>query len=85
MKKKTMMMCAAMIALLVSCGGKRGGMPNFGDNEYPVVTVGTQSTAMQTTYPATIKGIQDVEILPKASGFLTKVCVREGQSFGSGQ
>ena len=85
MKKKTMMMCAAMIALLVSCGGKRGGMPNFGDNEYPVVTVGTQSTAMQTTYPATIKGIQDVEIRPKASGFLTKVCVREGQSVGAGQ
>ncbi len=85
MKKKTIMMCAAVAALLVSCGGKRGGAPNFGDNEYPVVTAGTQSASMQQSYPATIKGIQDVEIRPKASGFLTKVCVKEGQNVGAGQ
>ena len=40
---------------------------------------------MQTTYPATIKGVQDVEIRPKASGFITRVCVKEGQSVGVGQ
>ena len=75
----------AMSVLLVACGGKGGGMPNFGDNEYPVVTVQSQSTSMQTTYPATIKGVQDVEIRPKVAGFITKVCVREGQSVGAGQ
>ncbi len=58
---------------------------NFGDNEYPVRTVETQSASSQTTYPATIKGIQDVEIRPKASGFITRVCVQEGQSVGAGQ
>jgi membrane fusion protein (multidrug efflux system) len=60
-------------------------MPNFGDNEYPVRTVSAQGAAMQTTYPATIKGIQDVEIHPKVSGFITKVCVKEGQSVAAGQ
>ena len=40
---------------------------------------------MQTTYPATIKGVQDVEIRPKVAGFITKVCVREGQTVGAGQ
>ena len=40
---------------------------------------------MQTTYPATIKGIQDVEIRPKVAGFITKVCVKEGQTVGAGQ
>ena len=81
-----MILSVAVAALLVSCGGKKGGgMPAFGDNEYPVVTVGTQSAAMQTTYPATIKGIQDVEIRPKVSGFITRVCVREGQTVGRGQ
>ena len=86
MRKKILILSVAVTALLVSCGGKKGGgMPAFGDNEYPVVTVGTQSAAMQTTYPATIKGIQDVEIRPKVSGFITRVCVREGQTVGRGQ
>ncbi len=58
---------------------------NFGDNEFPVQTVGMQSTAMQTTYPATIKGVQDVEIRPKTSGFITRINVHEGQSVGAGQ
>ena len=85
MKSKNLMMVAC-VALLTSCGGgKRGGMPNFGDNEYPVQTVQIQSTSMQTTFPATIKGVQDVEIRPKVAGFITKVCVKEGQAVGAGQ
>ena len=40
---------------------------------------------MQTTYPATIKGIQDVEVRPKVSGFITKVYVNEGQTVSAGQ
>lgn len=40
---------------------------------------------MQTTYPATIKGIQDVEVRPKVSGFITKVYVHEGQTVSAGQ
>ena len=83
--KKTLML-AAMAATLVACsGGKSGGKPNFADNEYAVRTVATQSTELQTAYPATIKGIQDVQIRPKVSGFLTKVCVQEGQTVSAGQ
>ena len=70
---------------MVACGGKKGGGMNFGDNEFPVQTVGMQSTAMQTTYPATIKGVQDVESRPKTSGFITRINVHEGQSVGAGQ
>ena len=78
-------MVVAMAVALVSCGGKGGGMPNFGDNEFPVQSVQTSDASMQTTYPATIKGVQDVEIRPKASGFITRVCVKEGQAVGVGQ
>ena len=84
MKMKKMMMMAAIAASLISCGGG-GGRPNFGDNEYPVVTVGTSSADMQSTYPATIKGVQDVEIRPKATGFITQINVKEGQTVGVGQ
>ena len=77
-------MLAAVAATLMSCGGG-GERPTFGDNEYPVVTVSTAEADMQTTYPATIKGVQDVEIRPKATGFLTQINVKEGQTVGAGQ
>ncbi len=84
MKMKKMMMLAAIAATLVSCGGG-GGRPNFGDNEYPVTTVGTSTADMQSTYPASIKGMQDVEIRPKAQGFLVQINVKEGQAVSAGQ
>ena len=83
MKKKILLFAAATM-LLASCGGG-GGRPTFGDNEYPVVTVGTSSASMQTTYPATIKGVQDVQISPKVQGFITQINVKEGQTVGAGQ
>ena len=85
MKKKKILLIATVAATLASCGGKGGGRPSFGDNEYPVVTVGTKSAAMQTTYPATIKGVQDVQICPKVQGFITQINVKEGQTVGAGQ
>jgi membrane fusion protein (multidrug efflux system) len=84
MKMKKILMFAAIAAMLVSCGGG-GGRPTFGDNEFPVTTAGTSSADMQSTYPAAIKGIQDVEIRPKAQGFLTQINVKEGQSVSAGQ
>ena len=81
---KKIVTLAAIAATLVSCGGG-GGRPTFGDNEFPVATVGTSSADMQTTYPASIKGMQDVEIRPKNQGFLTNINVREGQTVSAGQ
>jgi membrane fusion protein (multidrug efflux system) len=40
---------------------------------------------LQSTYPATINGIQDVEIRPKVTGFLTQINVVEGQNVNAGQ
>ena len=85
MKTTKFYLLVAVAACLVACGGKKGGAPNFGDNEFPVETVGTSTASSQTTYPATIKGVQDVEIRPKTSGFITRVNVHEGQSVGAGQ
>lgn len=77
-------MFAASALLLVSCGGG-GGRPTFGDNEFPVVTVGTSSASSQATYPASIKGVQDVQISPKIGGFITRINVKEGQAVSAGQ
>ncbi len=85
MKKSKILFFAAIAATLVSCGKSGGGRPNFGDNEYPVVTVGTTSSSSQQTFPASIKGVQDVQISPKVQGFITQVNVREGQTVSAGQ
>ena len=85
MKTTKIFLIATLGAVLASCGSKSGGKPNFADNEYAVRTVEAQGTEMQTSYPATIKGIQDVQIRPKVSGFITKICVHEGQTVGAGQ
>ena len=84
MKMKKIAMFAAIAATLVACSGG-GGRPTFGDNEFPVTTINTSSADLQTTYPATIKGVQDVEIRPKTSGFLTQINVKEGQTVSAGQ
>ncbi len=85
MRIKTILLAAIAAPLLVSCGGKSGGMPNFGDNQFAVRTVEASSASLQTTYPATVKGIHDVEVRPMVSGFITKVCVQEGQAVQKGQ
>ena len=85
MKKSKILFVAAIAATLVSCGKSGGGRPTFGDNEYPVVTVGTSSASSQQTFPASIKGVQDVQISPKVQGFITQINVKEGQTVGAGQ
>ncbi len=84
MKMKKLATLAAIAVMFVSCGGG-GGRPTFGDNEYPVLAAGTSTADMQTTYPAAIKGVQDVEIRPKVQGFLTQINVKEGQAVSAGQ
>ncbi|MBQ1753055.1 MAG: efflux RND transporter periplasmic adaptor subunit [Paludibacteraceae bacterium] len=82
---KKLMGFVALATLLVSCGGGSQGKPDFSDNEYAVRTIGASDANLETTYPATFKGMQDVEIRPKVSGFITKIYVKEGQQVGAGQ
>lgn len=83
--RKISLAVVCIAATIVSSCGKSGGMPNFGDDEFAVRTIGSTNAALQTTYPATIRGIQDVEVRPKVSGFITKVLVHEGQTVSAGQ
>ena len=86
MKIKSYLFVATAALALASCGGKGGnGLANLGNDHYPVVTVGETTADMQTTFPATIKGIQDVNVSPKVSGFITNVLVHEGQRVSAGQ
>lgn len=86
MKIKSYLFVAMSALVLASCGNKGGSsLANMGNDHYPVVTVGASSADMQTTFPATIKGIQDVTVSPKVSGFITNVLIHEGQRVKAGQ
>jgi membrane fusion protein (multidrug efflux system) len=77
-------MFSAAIAMLTSCGGGQGGM-KLGDDEFTVVAVQSTASQQSTSYPATIKGIQDIEVRPQVSGFIVKLCVDEGATVKKGQ
>lgn len=85
MKKIKLLFAVAVAATVLTGCSKSGGASMGGDNQFPVRTLGTQNATLHTTYPATLKGIQDVEIRPKVSGFITKVYVQEGQAVRAGQ
>ena len=74
----------AAMAVLSSCGGGQSGM-KLGDDEFTVVAVQSTASQQSTSYPATIKGVQDIEVRPQVSGFIVKLCVDEGATVKKGQ
>ncbi|PZP44217.1 MAG: efflux RND transporter periplasmic adaptor subunit [Pseudopedobacter saltans] len=78
----------ALFALFLwSCGGKQNTQGNGATAapEYKVYSVIDTSALLYTEYPATLKGVQDIEIRPKIDGYIDKVWVDEGQSVKKGQ
>ena len=63
--------------------------PQTGMQKAPAVvatmTVEPQTASYESSYPATLKGKTDIAIRPQVSGFITKVCVDEGQHVRKGQ
>lgn len=77
-------MAAGCCLLSVSCGSKQ----QEGQQQVPelaVMTVGESDATLETGYPCSLQGENDVEIRPQISGFITSVKVQEGQSVSKGQ
>lgn len=81
--KSRIVLFAFCLALLSGCGKK--GFDMGGAPECAVQTLQPTTVNLTSSYPATIKGKQDVEIRPQVSGFITKVCVDEGSMVRKGQ
>lgn len=78
-------LAALSLALLASCGSEEAPAPAGGIKPYQVVTLEQQNTTIETTYPATLEGIENVDIRPKIDGFVEKIAVDEGQFVKKGQ
>ncbi|MXO32475.1 MULTISPECIES: efflux RND transporter periplasmic adaptor subunit [Apibacter] len=84
---------AATSTLYVSCGGDKknaAGMAAMGGQAnqvlpYPVKVVSSQTAVLETDYPATIKGEEDIEIRPMVEGFIKTINVDEGSVVKKGQ
>ena len=74
----------ALTGLALASCGKKQGMPT-GDNKHVVETLTAQQAEITTSYPATIRSRQDVNVVAKVSGHIMKVCVNEGQEVKAGQ
>lgn len=76
---------AALVACcmaVVSCGQAPTTM---GPGEYAVLTVATTDREIPTSYSATIRGRQDIDIYPQVSGTISELRVNEGQQVAKGQ
>lgn len=72
-------------SLLVVACGETEKKAAIAPQEYALQTVTRQDVELQTKYSASIRGRQDIKIIPRVSGHLTKINVTEGSKVKKGQ
>lgn len=75
---------------LASCGGNKDKAAQEAAaagqvKEYKVLTLEPRSTTLNTDYPASIQGQQNIEIRPRIEGYIEKIYVDEGAVVKTGQ
>ncbi len=76
---------ALAVTLMPSCGKKQQQQRAATPIAYKTVKVKAEDRTIDTKYSATIRGRQDIQVLPQVSGQLTQLCVTEGQRVSKGQ
>lgn len=82
MKLMQLMTVIGCVMYLTSC--KQTPQGQMAQN-YKTMTVGITDKELSTSYSATIRGRQDIDIYPQVSGTIVKLCVTEGQKVNKGQ
>ncbi|MEF9923290.1 MAG: efflux RND transporter periplasmic adaptor subunit [Muribaculaceae bacterium] len=84
LSKKLFCLCATA-SLLTACGGSGNQVQQAPPAQVETITIALGNANLERAYPAAIKGKTDIEIRPQVSGFITSVCVDEGQAVKKGQ
>ena len=81
MNKKLFFASWSVVAMLVSLTmtSCKNEAPKQMVQSYKVMKVSSSNQTLSQEYAATIKGKQDINILPQVSGKITNLCVKEGQ------
>ncbi|SDF58040.1 efflux RND transporter periplasmic adaptor subunit [Chitinophaga filiformis] len=70
---------------IIACGGKKNNTAKNEVKTYPVMQMAYQQAEIDNDYPATIQGIQNIEIRPKIDGYVEDIYVDEGAAVKKGQ
>lgn len=73
----------ALIITLVSCKDSKND--NLQQAVYTVQIITPENRTLESFYPTTIQGRQDVDVFAQITGKIMKVCVTEGQTVKKGQ
>lgn len=84
MNLKKVCLGLATLAILVSCGKKQEDKEEI-IPEYETMVVNSQNAELESTYAATIKGQEDIEIRPRIDGFIDAIYIDEGSVVRKGQ
>lgn len=76
---------SALMLLTVSCGDKQETVKQTALPKYPVAIVNRQAVDMESVYPVTVRGKEDIEIRPRIDGFIDAIFVDEGAIVRKGQ
>lgn len=79
---------AGILFVVSSCKKKQDNPMAAAANqvkEYAVITLQPTRSELNSSYPAVIRGMQDIEIRPKIAGFITQLLVDEGAVVKKGQ
>lgn len=71
--------------MLLACNGKQQQQAQQAPVAYKTIKVAAEDRTIDTKYSATIRGRQDIQVLPQVSGTLQQLCVTEGQKVTKGQ
>lgn len=82
--KILMFASSAILLATTGCKGK-SDQQTAQVPELAVLTVVEENSTLNQEIPTTLEGENDVEIRPQVQGFLTKVCVQEGERVSKGQ
>lgn len=87
MNVNKMLWGAVAFLLLVGCG-KKTETTNSNATvlpEYPIMAVDIQNAALESVYPVTVRGKEDIEIRPRIDGFIDAIYIDEGSVVRKGQ
>ena len=85
MKTAALFVAAISMLLFTSCGSKTQQGQQQAPIAYKTIKVKAEDRTIDTKYSATIRGRQDIQVLPQVSGTLTQLLVTEGQRVRKGQ
>lgn len=84
-QKRTGALVVSLLVLAACQGDKKSTHPPTSPQAYSVLTLTPQSATIFNDFPATIEGIEIVQLRPMVDGYLEKIYVPEGANVKKGE